>query len=101
MKTVPRDRLQNKRADTRKTHRAGISFDEWRAALEEANALKVVPIPAGWLSMTDYALQQAVSRSGATSQIKKLLAAGKVESDKFPVIQDGVARSIPHYRLKK
>lgn len=81
---------------------AGISREEWLAALEEASASLIDPPDPAWVSIYDYAALVGCHYNKARADLKRLVEAGKAERrERRRRTDDGAVRLVTCYRLLK
>jgi hypothetical protein len=81
---------------------AGISRDEWLAALEEANVGTADPPDPAWVSIYDYAAIVGCHYNKARRDLKRLVQLGKAERrERRRLTEDGAVRAVVCYRLLK
>lgn len=74
---------------------------EWRAAIAVSGSAAVEKVPAGWVTMRQFATMLEISISQASKVMRDLVTKEDAEVRKFCIESGRGPFKIPHYRLLK
>ena len=77
---------------------AGLSPNELLQAIQRVRLKKEDEIPAGWLTLKEWAALWKKSKTSTEVLLQKAVAAGLMEVQKFKCYAGNELRSIKHYR---
>lgn len=78
-----------------------INVEEWEAAIKEAEADGLDKVPAGWVTLRQFAAAKKLSVAQASKIMRDLVSSKRSEVRKFSILTTRGSYRVPHYRLLK